>query len=365
MQQTKENKAEIARLRDEIDAVDEQIVRLLARRSCLAYEVGQAKGGTPVYRPERERQVINRAVELNETLDSHLTSQTLSRLYQEVIAACRAAEARPVVAYLGPAGTFTEMAVLARFGSSIESVACTSIDEVFRIAQTRDAGFAVVPIENSTEGAVTRTEDLLLATNLTIIGEVSVKVEHNLMNKTGRIEDIAQVCAHPQALAQCQLWLATHLNRVRKKAADSNAAAAVLATQDPSLAAIASERAAELYDLKLVETAIQDNPRNTTRFLILGHEPTACVPDVKMKTSMVLSMPNRAGALFALLEPFSRYGIQLCRLESRPAQNGAWEYNFYVDVEGHQDDANVHAALQEVRRIGSYVKILGSYPQDA
>lgn len=365
MQQQKEDTTAIARLRDEIDAVDEQIVRLLARRSCLAYEVGQAKGGTPVYRPERERQVIDRAVSLNDQLESHLSSNTLTTLYQEVIAACRAAEARPVVAYLGPAGTFTEMAVLARFGSAIEAVPCSSIDEVFRVAQTRNAGFAVVPIENSTEGAVTRTEDLLLTTDLTIIGEVSVKVEHNLMNKTGRREDIAQVCAHPQALAQCQLWLSTHLNGVHTHAADSNAAAAVLATENTSIAAIASKRAASLYDLKIVESAIQDNPRNTTRFLILGHEAPTNMSGVQMKTSLVLSTPNRAGALFALLEPFSRYGIQLCRLESRPAQNGAWEYNFYVDVEGHQHDATVHAALQEVGKIGSYVKILGSYPKEA
>ena len=315
---TTENKAEIARLRGEIDAVDASIVAALARRAQLAYEVGVAKGGAPVYRPERERQVIDRAVAENHRIGGRLPDEVLAHLYLEVISACRSLETRPSVAYLGPEGTFTEMAVLAQFGSNVTAVPTATIDEAFHAAESGRTGFAVVPIENSTQGIVTRTVDVLLTTPLSIVGEVSIPIHHNLMNQSGRLEDIRIVAAHPQALAQCRTWLAQHLPHAELKAASS--------------------------------------------FLVLaphaGETPTGCD-----KTSLVFSVPNRAGKLFMALEPLKRYGVSMMRLESRPARNGAWDYNFFMDVEGHVKDENVAAALSELKSETSYLKFLGSYPR--
>ncbi len=359
---TTENKAEIARLRGEIDAVDASIVAALARRAQLAYEVGVAKGGAPVYRPERERQVIDRAVAENHRIGGRLPDEVLAHLYLEVISACRSLEARPSVAYLGPEGTFTEMAVLAQFGSNVTAVPTATIDEAFHAAESGRTGFAVVPIENSTQGIVTRTVDVLLTTPLSIVGEVSIPIHHNLMNQSGRLKVIRIVAAHPQALAQCRTWLAQHLPHAELKAASSNAEAAKTASTDPTFAAVAAERAASLYGLTIVAPGIQDDARNRTRFLVLaphaGETPTGCD-----KTSLVFSVQNRAGQLFMALEPLKRYGVSMMRLESRPARNGAWDYNFFMDVEGHVKDENVAAALSELKSETSYLKFLGSYPR--
>ena len=359
-----ENKTEIERLRREIDAVDASIVASLARRAQLAYEVGVAKGGAPVYRPERERQVIDRAVAENRRIGGRLPNEVLAHLYLEVISACRSLESRPSVAYLGPAGTFTEMAVLAQFGSNVTAVPAATIDEAFHAAESGRTGFAVVPIENSTQGIVTRTVDMLLTTPLSIVGEVSIPIHHNLMTQSGRLDDIRTVAAHPQALAQCRTWLTQHLPQAKLAAASSNAEAAREATGDPTMAAIAAERAAELYGLTIAAAGIQDDARNRTRFLVLSQHavetPTGCD-----KTSLVFSVPNRAGQLFMALEPLKRHGVSMMRLESRPARNGAWDYNFFMDVEGHVKDASVAAALTELKNETSYLKFLGSYPRAA
>lgn len=369
---------ELTRLRSEIDAVDAKIVTLLAERARLARAVGKAKaqiaasgttGDAPkssnIYRPERERAVIERAIVKGAQCDSLISSESLAAIYGEIISACRAVEARPSVAYLGPQGTFTEMAVLEQFGSSVDLNPCQTIDATFHAVESGTVQFAVVPVENSTQGTVTRTMDLLLATPLTVIGEVSVAVRHNLMNQSGSIADVEEVCAHPQALAQCRNWLTAHLPNVRITSASSNAEAAVMASKNPKLAAIAATRAADLYGLSILAPAIQDNPCNTTRFWVLGTQPAGRAAGIAAKTAVIFSVPNRAGSLFEVLEPLERHGVSMARLESRPARNGAWDYNFYVDLEGHREDEAVARALAEMRAKTSYFKVLGSFPADA
>lgn len=361
---TKENTAEIARLREAINHVDETIVEALARRAELAYQVGLAKGASPVYRPEREREVIDRAVAKNRALAGRLPEDVLSHLYLEVISACRSLEARPSVAYLGPEGTFTEMAVIGQFGSNVTTVPLSTIDETFRAVESGRTNFAVVPIENSTQGMVTRTMDLLLTTSLSIVGEVSIPICHNLMNRTGRLEDVRRIAAHPQALAQCRAWIAQHVPQAELVAASSNAEAAKEALGDSGLAAVAAQRAAQLYGLKILAPGIQDDARNRTRFLVMGTR-CGCAATGRDKTSLIFSVPNRAGQLFLALKPFKRHGVSMMRLESRPARNGAWDYNFFVDVEGHAEDENVARALDELRNEVSFLKLLGSYPRAA
>lgn len=357
-----EDTERIEELRSRIDEVDRAIVTHLVERARLAHAVGVAKGGTAVYRPERERAVINKAVETARTLGSLVPEESVAALYQEIIAACRAVEGKPRVAYLGPCGTFTEMAVLKQFGHACDLVPCESIDAVFHSLESEKVDFAVVPVENNTQGSVTRTLDLLFGTNQSIIAEVYVPVRHNLMNRSGRLEDIECVMAHPQALAQCRGWLAAHLPSVRIESRASNAEAAVQASRDPKVAAIASSRAAELYDLTVVAAAVQDEPRNRTRFVVLGAKTEGRTANVATKTSLVFSVNNTAGSLFKALEPLSVHGVSMTKLESRPSRHGAWEYNFYVDLEGHERDDNVARALADIAGMATYLKVLGSYP---
>lgn len=290
-----------------------------------------------------------------------MSEEAIRSIVREIISACRAVEAMPRVAFLGPRGTFTEEAVIRQFGSSVKALPCGSLDEVFHEAASGTADFAVVPVENSTEGIVTRTADLLLTTPLKVIGEVNVAVHHNLMNRSGKREDIVEVHAHPQALAQCRLWLMTHLPQAKLVPSSSNAQAAKEATADPKVAALAAERAAALYELHIAAHAVEDDPRNCTRFLVLGKESCGKAQNVLHKTSLIFSVPNRAGALLDALAPFAKYKVSMVRLESRPARNGAWDYNFYVDVDGHIEDEPISKAVEELGQIALYLKILGSY----
>ncbi len=365
-----DNAEALARLRAAIDETDERIVALLCERARLARAVGAAKGGagaasSVVYRPERERIVLERVLAHGERLGSRLPRESLAAVYREIVSACRAVEARPRVAYLGPQGTFTEMAVIEQFGSSVDFNPCPSIEAAMHAVESGVAQFAVVPVENSTQGTVTRTMDLLLSTPLTVVGEVSVAVRHNLMNRTGDIRDVREVCAHPQALAQCRTWITAHLPGVRVTSAASNAEAAVQASRRDDLAAIAAARAAELYGLSILAPAIQDNPCNTTRFWTLGTRPAGYAEGVAFKTAVIFSVPNRAGTLFEALAALEQHGVSMTRLESRPARNGAWDYNFYVDLEGSLADENLAAALEGMRGRTSFFKVLGSFPADA
>lgn len=346
-------------IREKIDAVDAQILDLLNQRAQLAQQVGHLKANTnaPVFRPEREAQVLRGVAERNQ---GPLPSLDIQLIFREIMSACRALERRVTVAYLGPAGTFSEQAVYQQFGHAIVLLPCISIDEVFRTTEAGTADFGVVPVENSSEGAVNRTLDLLLQTSLTISGELSIPVQHSLMTASGDFAGITKICAHSQALAQCQSWLNQHYPSIERVAVASNGEAARLASVDPSVAAIAGETAGEQYELQVVHAHIQDDPHNRTRFAVIGN--LQCTPSGKDQTSLVLALPNKAGAVYSLLAPFMQFGVSMTRFESRPARTGTWEYYFYIDVEGHQQDQPVAQSLAELKKSAPFFKILGSYP---
>jgi chorismate mutase/prephenate dehydratase len=346
-------------LREKIDAIDAQILELLNQRAYVAQQVGHVKAETnaPVFRPEREAQVLRSVGERN---PGPLADADVRTIFREVMSACRALEKRVSVAYLGPAGTFSEQAVYQQFGRAVDGVPCASIDEVFRATEAGTAEFGVVPVENSSEGVVNRTLDLLLQTTLTISGEVSIHVHHSLMTGSGTMNDVRTICAHSQALAQCQVWLNQNYPHIERMAVASNGEAARMAGDDTHVAAIASEIAGRKYNLQVVKAHIQDDPHNRTRFAVIGRLQT--LPSGRDQTSLVLSVPNKAGAVYNLLAPLARHGVSMTRFESRPARMGTWEYYFYVDVEGHLKDDKVADALKELKDNAAFFKVLGSYP---
>ena len=346
-------------LREQIDAIDAQLLALLNQRARVAQQVGHVKAETnaPVFRPEREAQVLARIAQTN---PGPLQSSDLQSIFREVMSACRALEKRVIVAYLGPAGTYSEQAVWQQFGQAVIGLPCVSIDEVFRSVEAGTADFGVVPVENSTEGTINRTLDLLLQTSLSISGEVALPVHHSLMTRTGSMDGVKRICAHSQALAQCQAWLNQHYPSIERQALASNGEAARIASDDASVAAIAGEMAATRYGLAIAHAHIQDDPHNRTRFVVIGSlAPAACGRD---QTSLVLSVQNKPGAVYELLAPLAKHGVSMTRFESRPARTGTWEYFFYVDIEGHAQDAKVAQALTELQAQAAYFKVLGSYP---
>ena len=346
-------------LREQIDAIDVQILDLLSRRARLAQDVGHVKAETnaPVFRPEREAQVLRGVADRNA---GPLKDPEIQTIFREIMSACRSLERRVTVAYLGPAGTFSEQAVYQQFGRAVEGLPCVSIDEVFRATEAGTADFGVVPVENSSEGAINRTLDLMLATTTVISGEVAIAVHHSLMTKAGSMDGVSVVCAHSQALAQCQVYLNQHYPHLERRAVASNAEAAVMASKDPSIAAIASEMAGQQYGLAVVAGHIQDDPHNRTRFAVIGQLHTN--PSGQDQTSLVLAVPNKAGAVYNLLAPLATHGVSMTRFESRPARIGTWEYYFYVDIEGHEQDPAVARALVELKDNAAFFKVLGSYP---
>lgn len=359
------SEAPLRALRKRIDAVDGEMLTLLNRRASLALEVGELKKreGSVVFRPEREAQVIDGLKVRNA---GPLKNASVAPIWREIMSACRSLETLTRVAYLGPAGTFSEEAALGFFGSSIEHVPCASFDEVFRQTSAGAADFGVVAVENSTEGGVARSLDLFLHTPLAIIGETSLFVNHNLLRKRNDLQGIQAVLGHPQALAQCHEWLSTHLPLVERRPAASNAEGARLAGQDETLAAIASARAASEWGLHVAAKAIHDDPHNRTRFAIVTdplRHPTP-QPSGHDCTSLIASVPNRPGAVHDLLVPLKQHGVSMTRFESRPARSGQWEYYFYIDIDGHPDEPKVGAALSALRTNCAFFKILGAYPVD-
>jgi chorismate mutase/prephenate dehydratase len=345
-------------LREKIDALDEKVVGLLNERARLAQAIGALKHGKAVYRPEREAQVLRRVRDLN---PGPLPGEALTRVYTEVMSACRALEDGMTVAYLGPEGTFSEEATVKHFGGGSLTLPCASIDEVFRKVETGAAGYGVVPVENSTEGAVGLTLDLLLQTQLAICGEVMLPVHQCLMHRTGRMDGVQRIYSHTQSLAQCRGWLTANYPSVERIAVVSNAEAARLASLDETSAAVAGRMAAQRYGLALVAENIEDVTRNTTRFVVLAKQdagPSGCD-----KTSLILSTRNQPGAIHELLTPLASHRVSMTRLESRPARVGLWEYVFFIDIEGHRTDGNVAHALAEMQERASSVKVLGSYPR--
>lgn len=353
---------DLARIRGEIDAVDARLVELISQRARLAAEVGRVKQATnaPVYRPEREAEVLRQVAANN---PGPLASPALEPIFREVISACRAME-RPVsVAYLGPAGTFSEMAALKQFGSGIRLESCSTIDEVFRCAETGLAEYAVVPVENSTEGAVGRSLDLLLTTPLKAVAEIQLPVHQNLLGLNADAGGATRLFAHPQSLAQCMGWVNQNLPALERVHAASNAEAARLASLDAASVALGGENAAARYGLQVIARHIQDDPQNRTRFLVLGRQE--CAATGRDKTSLILSVANRAGAVYHMLAPLARHSVSMTRFESRPARTGAWEYHFFVDVEGHLADPALKAAFEELRDACAFFRCLGSYPRAA
>jgi len=349
---------DLKRLRDAIDSVDDGILEALNRRAKLAREIGGLKAGQ-AYRPEREAQVLTRIKEKNQ---GPLSSETVALLFREIMSACLALERPVTVAYLGPRGTFSERAALKHFGIAAEAMASASIDEVFRAVESGAADFGVIPVENSTEGAVGRSLDLMPQTPLKVCGEVVVRIHHHLMakSKPASFADVKRVFSHGQSLAQCHEWLNANLPKAERVAVSSNAEAARRAAEEAGSAAVAGEMAAEHYGLTILASNIEDEPNNTTRFLVLGDY--APKPSGRDKTSLILSARNRAGAVYEMLTPFATRGVSMTKFESRPSRVALWEYLFFVDIEGHRDDANVASALAEVEKIAGYLKVLGSYP---
>ena len=346
-------------LRQRIDAIDAQILALLNERARVAEEVGhvKAESNAPVFRPEREAQVLRAVAERNPGPIGNADVQTI---FREIMSACRALEKRVTVAYLGPAGTFSEQAVYRQFGHGVEALPCASIDEVFRAAEAGTADFGVVPVENSSEGAINRTLDLMLQTTLSISGEISIQVHHSLMTRSGSMDGVTRVIAHSQALAQCQVWLTQNFPNLARQAVASNGEAALMASEDPTVAAIAGEFAGQRYNLQVINAHVQDDPHNRTRFAVIGRLHTT--PSGLDHTSLVLSVSNQAGAVYNLLAPLAANGVSMTRFESRPARMGTWEYYFYVDVEGHAREERVAKALAELKQNAAFFKVLGSYP---
>ncbi len=355
-----DNSADLSSLRNEIDALDKVILGNLNARAALARKVGSLKIGQ-AYRPEREAEVLRRIMAINE---GPLPDEVMARLFREIMSACLALERPITVAYLGPAGPFSERAAIKHFGESADTQPCASIDEVYRSVESGAADFGVVPVENSTEGAVGRSLDLMPQTPLKTCGEVLLRIHHHLMSKSiidkAGFADIRRVFSHGQSLAQCHEWLNANLPHAERISVASNAEAARRASLEPGSAAVAGEMAAQHYGLTILASNIEDEPNNTTRFLVLGnYDPK---PSGRDKTSLVLSAANRAGAVYEMLTPFATRGVSMSKFESRPSKIAVWEYLFFVDIDGHYADANVAAALQEVEKIAGYVKVLGSYP---
>lgn len=347
----------LAAHRQAIDALDREILARLNERARHAQAIGEIKGGAAAYRPEREAQVLRG---LHTDNAGPLPNTAVTGIFREVMSACRSLEQTLRIAYLGPAGTFSHAAVAKHFGTLVEAVPHATFDDIFRAVEGGQANYAVVPVENSTEGAVGRTLDLMAATDLSVCGEVNLRVNQNLLSNAPDMASITRVYSHGQSLAQCVQWLARHLPAVPRIAVASNAEAARLAAAEAGAAAIAGENAGTIYGLATLAPHIEDEPNNTTRFWVLGRQQPG--PSGRDVTSLVMSCPNRPGAVHKLLEPFAQHGVSMSRFESRPARTGRWEYLFFVDLVGHRDDAPVKAALAQLADIAPLLKLLGSYP---
>lgn len=352
----------LRKLREQIDSLDQQLQSLISERVKIAGEIAKVKlnadSNTSFYRPEREAQVLRRVRERNE---GPLPDDEIARLMREIMSVSLAAEMPITVAYLGPAGTYTQGAVVKHFGQAARTMDVKIIADVFRVVEESRAHFGVVPVENSTEGMVGATLDCFLNSNLKVCGEVSLPIRHQLLSRADGMSKIKKVVAHSQALAQCRGWLNRYLPDVETEATLSNAEAAVMASKDPTLAAIASDMAARLYDLKIIASGIEDEKNNTTRFLVIGKKTYA--PSGDDKTSLVVSNPNEVGSLYSLIRPFAENGVDMSRIESRPSRQSNWDYVFFIDVLGHQDDENVQAAVAKISEKADLFKLLGSYPR--
>ncbi|OHB33162.1 MAG: chorismate mutase [Desulfuromonadaceae bacterium GWC2_58_13] len=347
-------------LRQKIDDIDDRILDLLNQRAGVVIEVGKAKAGQSkeFYVPSRERAIYERLTANN---PGPFPPEAIRKVFREIISASLSLEQPMKVAFLGPQGTFTHAAAMQQFGFSAQLVAQKSIPAVFEEVSRGRAPYGVVPVENSTEGVVSHTLDMFMESDLKINAEILLGISHFLLSRSGRMEDIKKVVSHPQALAQCRKWLAENLPDMPLVDVGSTALAAQMVLEDDSVAAVASEMAASLYGLQVVKERIEDNPNNFTRFLVIGQKtPERSGRD---KTSLMFSIKDQPGILYRMLEPFSKRAINLSKIESRPMKKKAWEYVFFLDIEGHIDEEIVAGAVAELKGYCQFLKVLGSYPR--
>lgn len=354
------SESELKKLRHRIDEIDKKILKLLNERALQASVVGRIKKreGREFYVPSREREIMERIINSNE---GPFPNNALRVIYREIMSASLSLEHPLKIAFLGPGGTFTHTACLKHFGSSAEYVSKKSISDVFDEVEREKADFGVVPVENSNEGMVSHTLDRFVESDTNICGEILLPVSHYLLNKTGRFVDIKKIYSHPQPIAQCRNWLAANMPSIPVMDVASTALAAEMAVDDESVAAIAGEFAASVYGLRVVESKIEDNPHNVTRFLIIGKNiPSRSNAD---KTTILFSVKDEVGILYRMLEPLSEKGVNLTKIESRPLKTKAWEYVFFIDMEGHISDENVRNAVESLQSRSRFLKVLGSYPK--
>jgi chorismate mutase / prephenate dehydratase len=347
-------------LRQAIDALDDELLRLLNERARLVKEVGKLKteAKQPFYVPERERQILERIQAQN---PGPFPTEALRPVFSEIISACLSLEHPLRVAFLGPEATFTHMAARTRFGLSARYVPAAAVAGVFTEVEKGLADLGVVPIENSTDGVVNSTLDMLADSELCITAEIAMQVSQCLLTRSGTLDGIQKVYSHPQALGQCRHWLSANLPNVAQIEVASTALAARLTRDDPVAAAVASELAGHLYDLKIAKRKIEDEVRNVTRFLVIGREaPPATGRD---KTSILFSLKDAAGVLYRVLQPLADAGLNLSRIESRPSRKRLWDYVFFIDVDGHASEPGVQGAIASLQEHCEFVKVLGSYPR--
>jgi chorismate mutase / prephenate dehydratase len=352
----------LPQLRNKIDGLDEQIIRLLNERADLVHEVGLIKKaeGAAIYAPEREEQVFRGLVAKAKDLKSRLPDRSIRAIYREIISASYALEKGLVIAYFGPEATNTHQAARSRFGASVEYAAQVTIADVFDAISRGAADYGVVPIENSTEGAVNHTLDVFMESDLRICAQILMRIENHLAARIPK-SAIRKLYSHPQVFGQCRNWLRTNLPHVDLIEVSSTPRAAELAAKEPDSGALVGAMAAEFHGLKVIESSVQDNPNNTTRFLVIGHRTSPRTGDDR--TSLMFSLQDKPGALFSAIEPFKRLKINMSKIESRPSKRKAWEYFFFVDIDGHTDDVPVKEALAELEKHCTFVKVLGTYPK--
>jgi len=355
---------ELGDIRADIDRIDREMIRLINERAGHAMDAGHAKRArdgddTPLYRPDREAQLLRRVAQLN---PGPISNEAMQSIVTEIVSACRAMELPLTVAFLGPSGTYTEAAAFKHFGHGVTTNSQSSIDAVFREVEAGGCTYGVVPIENSTEGVVSHTLDVFLDSDLSICGEVLVPVNHCLLSNASALRDVQRVCSHQQSLAQCRKWLAANLPGVPCEAVSSNAEAARLVAGDAAAAAIASKVAAQTYGVNVLASNIADVAGNTTRFLVIGHDQIQASGDDKTSVMFYWSR-DVPGGLYKAIEVFASAGMNMTRIESRPSRLQRWTYMFHVDFVGHRDEEHVRTALVELERRTDFCKVIGSFPR--
>jgi chorismate mutase/prephenate dehydratase len=345
--------------RSRINNLDNQIFDLLTQRAEAAFHIGDLKrrSGLSAYAPEREAEVMRR---LESTNGTRLSPEAIRAIWREIISGCRALETTMTTAFLGPQATFTHQAALAHFGAAVDFRPCRTIADVFEEVERARVDWGVVPVENTTEGAVNVTLDRLLTTDAIISGELRLDISQQLLSRAPDLASVKRVLSHPQGLAQCRTWLQTHLPDAILEDHPSTAGAVEVAAGDPTVAGIASELAGRLYGVPVLRANIEDQPGNSTRFLVIGRRHAA--PTGRDKTSIVFAMRNEPGSLHRILEPMARLGINMTKIESRPARQQPWQYVMFVDFEGHRDVTPAATALAEIGERALFLKVLGSYP---